>query len=81
MILSLHAVLVNYEDGSRTGLKIPPHEQVLEEGGACYLFLYLAFFCSVKSVLFLIVCLIFQWLYILYFRWFIIPEKKKCCRI
>ena len=60
MILSLHAVLVNYEDGSRTGLKIPPHEQVLEEGGACFLFLYLAFF-SVKSVLFFVVCLIFEW--------------------
>ena len=33
LIFPLHAILVNYEDGSRSGQKIPPHEQVLEEGG------------------------------------------------
>ena len=35
----LHDFVVNYEDGGRTSQKIPPHEQVLEEGAIVFLIL------------------------------------------
>ena len=36
----LHDFVVNYEDGGRTSQKIPPHEQVLEEGAIVFLILH-----------------------------------------
>ena len=41
----LHDFVVNYEDGGRTSQKIPPHEQVLEEGAIVFLILLI---CSLE---------------------------------